>query len=230
MGSVSDYLSDPFLDRAIDQLDEEKSVGVALLAFAKTIIDRPENTDKYSNSYAGHAAQLQINCTLNELQLWCSRIWDKTGHSLPMVAKKLRPRAGDIRCARLQAHPDWPHSALGLDNLDKDVAAWCSEIDTTLDSSLVLRLRERRNETFAHLLRGVSADRRHREQRGLEEGYTWNEVLPHVERTSELISRLTLIWQFKSHDISETEEIYRKYCEGYWEMLPTFSEVERGKP
>ena len=227
MMSTSDYLKDRIIDRALDQLDDEKSFGIALISFAKTIVDRPENWNKIKDSFAGHAADLQIRVVLRELRLWCSRIWESNGDSLPIVARRIVNKAEAIYAARKAAHPDWPEDFLGEPSLNASIRDFCREVAETANSEIVKKLRVTRDENFAHLLRGLSGARRLVGDRFDPDSYSWNEVLQLAKRTVQLISQVNLIWRFHSHDDDGTFRVYTKYCEKYWDLLPNFSDAER---
>lgn len=160
MVNVCDVLKDKWIDRAISQLDDEKSFGIMLSEFSRTVIDRPDTFAKIDDSYAGHAARLQITCVLRELRLWCCRIWDSNGHSLRQLAPRLVRSEKEIVAARLRAHPDWPDEQLGCGTLPAKIEAFATTVKETSELPLIRELKLTRDEHFAHLAQGVSGIRR----------------------------------------------------------------------
>lgn len=227
MGSVSDFEIDQRVDQALDQLDDEKSFGIALSEFSRTIIDRPENHRKIKDSFAGHAINLQNTTILRELRLWCCRIWEKNGNSLPVVGARIKSSALQIIEVRRKAHPDWPEELLQSNELGVRIDAFTDRIEEIEKWAVLSELRVTRDEHFAHLLRGVSGTRRKRQLISLEnEGYTYNDVLKLADESVALISEAIFIWRFHSHNDENTRKMLRKYYEGYWKLLPTFSALE----
>lgn len=229
--TVSDVLKDDLLDNALDQLDDERTLGIALLAFARTVIDRPENNRKIDGSYSGHAMALLTHLALRELRMWCSRVWEipmkgNPVHSLPMVAKSLQGRHLEIFNARLRAHPDWPRHFLGEDTLEPSLAAFVISVEDMKNSNLLNQLRLVRHEHFAHLVKGRSRFRSKLDTSMIESSYTWNDVLNLTERSIALIADATLIWKFHSHDSHATLDKLSKYYENFWRYMPNLSEME----
>ncbi len=228
MGGVSNILKDEWIDRAIAQLDDEKSFGIMLSEFSRTVIDRPDTHIKIANSYAGHAAQLQITCVLRELRLWCCRIWDSNGHSLRQLAPRLVSAKGNIVLARRRAYPDWPEEQLGCEMLPNRITEFKNSVESISNSSLIAELKLSRDEHFAHLTKGVSGIRRQLSQTGAgSNGYSYNEVLELVDRSVSLIAEAISIWRFEVHSDEDSARIFRSYSEQYWSVMPNFSEIER---
>ena len=226
MGSVSDIRIDEKVDDAINQLDEEKSFGIALAEFSRTIVDRPENHRKIANSFSGHAVHLQNTVILREMRLWCCRIWEKNGHSLPFVSAKFIALSQKIIAARRLAHPDWPEHLLQVSMLGGRIEAFAERVEQVGRSPVLIELRVTRDEHFAHLLAGVSATRKKNPVPIEREGYTYNEVLLLVDESVALIAEAIFIWRFHTHSDENSRKILRRYYERYWELLPVFSELE----
>jgi hypothetical protein len=228
MNQVSDYLTDPWIDPAVEQLDDEKHLGISLVAFSRTLVDRPDNWKKVVNSYAGHAADLHKTLVLRELQMWCCRVWDKTGHSLPVLAPRMKEKTDQIMMARQAAHPDWSDKQLGVSELPAQIGSFLQSIVSISDESIVSELRVLRNEHFAHLTKRPIKKRKLLESDG-KSGYSYNEVIELAERSIVLISEAILIWRFHSHADSATSRLLTKYYETYWRLLPNFSELEEAE-
>jgi hypothetical protein len=226
MIKVSDILKDPWIDGALEQMDSEKSLGIQLVEFSKTIIDRPDTYAKIANSYSGHAADLQIRCVLKELELWCNRLWDKQGRSLPKLAEEIGRKTAELVDSRKRAHPDWPIEMLQLEELPAIISAYEEKIKCLAETDLIQRLRLRRDEHHAHLLNEISALSRQRSKLGLENGYSYGEVLNLAEKSIELISEAIFIWRFHKHDDIQTAKQLSKIYERYWNYIPNLSEIE----
>jgi hypothetical protein len=231
VGNVSDFEIDPKVGQALDQLDDEKSLGIALSEFSRTIIDRPENHRKIRDSFAGHAVNLQNTVILRELRLWCCRIWEQNGNSLPVVGAHIKSYAQKIIEVRRIAHPDWPEELLQSNELGARMESFTDRIEQIKRRQVLSELRVTRDEHFAHLLRGISGARRKRQLASPEnEGYTYNEVLKLADESVALIAEAIFIWRFHSHNDENTRKMLRKYYEGYWSLLPVFSDLEaRGR-
>lgn len=229
MVQVSEKLTDPWIDRAVEQLDNEKRFGIALVAFSRTVVDRPENWKKIENSFAGNAVDLHRRLALRELQMWCCRVWDKQGHSLRGLAPRLKEKSAQIADAHLRAHRDCPEEDPEVTKLPASIEAFCESVEIASASRLLVELRIVRDEHFAHLLEGVSARRRSRVNDPPELGYTYNEVLDLAEQSVALISEAIFVWRFHRHRHSDsaTAKLLTKYYESYWRLLPNFAELEK---
>ncbi len=222
---VANYPIDDWLDQALDQLIDECDIGAALFAFSKTIVDRPENFAKIADSYSGHAVHLQNRCVLNELQLWCCRIWEKNGNSLPNFAERIRGKGHEIATVRKRVHPDWPENQLELDIVVEQVESFCDEVEQAATDDFVVRLKVRRDEQFAHILRRAGA-RKKLEAMGVEEGYSLNEVFLHSESALRLIAEARRLLWFEVCNPVDRMKMLAKHYEAYWKYLPNLSEVE----
>lgn len=229
MASVSDHLKDPAIDGALDQLDTERNAGLSLLAFSRTVVDRPENYAKIANSYAGHAADLQIYCVLREIRLWTCRIWERNGNSLPRLREMLDGQSDRILNARRKAHPDWSSDPLEEKTLPTVLSDWCARIRELSDGSLIKKLRVVRDEHFAHLLEGKAGVRKTTPVELIEEGYSYNDVFELVDESCRLIAEAIRIWRFHVLDHDGRYKILLEYYEAYWEFFPNLSELEAEK-
>lgn len=219
--------SHPLIDRIVDQLADERNSGIALLAFAQSIIGNEERYAKITNSYAGHIARLQINCALRELRLWCSRVWDRTGHSLPVLAQEIEGRWTEIVDARRAALPDWPDEFLTELADSSPLDDFIHKVRCLAQSDLVAGIRIHRDEHFAHLLAGVSRARLYAQKRKIDTEYCYDDVVKLARQSCDLMSEAARLWRFTIHDTEDGLRIYEKYCNCYWDALPNFSEVER---
>lgn len=225
MGSVSDIVIDKWVDQALDQLDTEKTYGIALSEFTRTIIDRPENHSKIANSYSGHAVDLQNRAILRELRLWCCRVWDTNGNGLPGVCRRIEGFQDKIIETRRVAHPDWSEEALGCNEVKSRVLTLSTKVQQVLDGEVLAELKVTRNEHLVHLNHGRSGARRSRPADS--DGYSYNEILDLADTTVKLISEAIFLWQFRSHSDDASRRIVRKYFERYWRLLPNFAQLER---
>ena len=225
-GRVSDYLVDPLIDGALDQLDDERSSGLALLAFCRTVVDRPENYAKIADSFSGHAADLQIRCVLREIRLWSCRVWERNGNSLPCVCAMLDGKTDDILGARRKAHPDWPHEQLELGTLHLVMSKWNARISAISNDPLLRNLRVVRDEHFAHLLEGRSGARKVTPAALITEGYSYNEVFALVDESCRLIAEAIRFWRFHVLDHDGTYKMLSRCYEDYWEFFPNLAELE----
>lgn len=220
LASVSDHLKDPAIDGALEQLDSEGNSGIALLAFCRTVVDRPENYAKIADSYAGHAADLQIHCALREIRLWACRVWERNGNSLPRLGEMLDGQSERILNARLKAHPDWPSDFLEEEALPTVLSDWCARIKELSDGSLIKKLRVVRDEHYAHLLKGKAGIRKTTPTELIDEGYSYNDVFELVDESCRLIAEGIRIWRFHVLDFDGSYKIFLKYCEAYWDFFP----------
>lgn len=230
MGSVSEIKIDMKVDRAIDQLDDEKTLGIALSEYARTIVDRPENYAKIANSFAGHAVHLQNNIILRELRLWCCRVWDKNGNSLTLLGRDILRYAPEITNARRKAHPDWQESELRLTELPLKIKHFSEKVAQESENPILAELKIFRDEHLAHLLLGISGATRSKTKSKAkaqaDEGYSYNDVLKIVDLSVDMISEAIFLWRFHVHDDAGTRKTARKYYEAYWRILPNLSEAE----
>lgn len=215
------------LNPALEQLDDEKSLGIALLALSRTVIDRPELYKKIEDSYSGHALDLMIKVSLREIRMWCCRVWEKNGNSLPIVASLLSQKQLEISEWRKGAHPDWPETFLGLDKLPQNISEFCNQVTSISDGDLIKKLRITRDEHFAHLLAGKAGSRKFLDTQAIEQGYSWSEVQELVSISLGPISQAILIWRFHSHDVERSISVYQRYCENFGEVLPNLSDAEQ---
>jgi hypothetical protein len=229
MGAVSDIFLDKWIDPALKQLEKEQRFGLALIEFARSVADKTEVWDKLQDSDAGHAADIQIKVMIRELQLWCCRIWDKKGNSLRQVARRIFEKEAEIVIARRKAHSDWTDEQLGLTMLHQKIAMLKLEIERVFNSEIVLKLRVTRNEQLAHLLEGISGDRRTHFPNDTYDGYSLNEVLTLADETISLLSAVAKLWSFTSYTAPGTAILYRLRYEAYWRFLPKFSELEQAE-
>jgi len=221
---------DAWLDEALHAIDDQAELGICYFAFAKTIIDRPENDEKISNSYSGHAVHIQNIAVLRELQLWCCKNWEKNGFSIPQFGAKIRGRASDIEAHRRSAHPDWDDRWLGIGKVEGEIEGFCAKIVEIAESDLIARLRVRRDEQFAHILGdGKAGSRKLLKIMNVAEGYTLSEIMSLCGATFELISQAKLLLWFHSHDFLNTAEMMGKHYERYWRLLPKLSVLEQNE-
>lgn len=215
------------IDRIVDQLSDERNSGLALLAFGQSIVGNEARYAKISGSYSGHIARLQINCTLKETRLWCARVWDRTGHSLPVLAKQIDGRWPDIIAARRAAHPDWDDEYLIEPGNSCPLDDFVCNVKDLAGSDLIAGIRIYRDEYFAHLLAGVSGARRKADQTQIDTKYCYDDVFKLVRQSCDLISEAVRLWRFEVHSSEACLRIYESYCNSYWDALPVFTEVEK---
>ncbi len=220
-------LFDKTINPALEQLDNEKMLGIALLAWSNTIVDRPDNDSKIVDSYSGHALHLPITISLREIRLWCCRVWERNGNSLPVIASAISERESQIAHWRRVAHPDWPESVLGLDALGERICSFREKVEQIEHGTLIKKLRVARDEHFAHLLAGKAASRKKLTAAEVGESYSWSEVQQLVRLSLDLIAEAILIWRFHSHDVARFVQSFQGYCENFWQVLPTLKEAER---
>lgn len=222
---TSDFLTDEFVDRAIEQINDEFMLGIALLAFSRTVIDRPENWDKIKDAYSGNAIDLMIKMTLRELRLWCVRLLEPNGHSLVQVASRLPQLREKIVAARFAANPKWSDDQLEVDVLSDQIEDFCLKVKQLSESLVATELRIVRDEHFAHLLKGISAFRKRKTTRS-DDGYTWSEVTDLMMQLLESCAQLKRIWFFHVHSVESSVSSYQRYCEGFWKLLPNLKNAE----
>ena len=163
---------------------------------------------------------------LRELRLWCCRVWDKNGYSLPNVSKRIKSHCDAIVSARRAAHPEWPEHLLQAESLPERIQSFVDRVGVIKNRPILIELKIHRDEHFAHLLRGVSGTRRVNPVSEEREGYTYNEILGLADESVELISEAIFIWRFHSHNDDERRKVLRQHYERYWSLLPVFSELE----
>ncbi len=228
MASVRDFVNNPWIDLAIEKHDDQAAIGGELLAFARTIIDRPENYQKIVNSDAGRAVFIQCSAVLNELILWTVRMWEDNGYSLPRFASSIASKVDEIVRGRNLAHPDWPEAQLQLSLVATEVSQFCDEVASLKGSDTVARLKAWRDENLGHILKAGQAPAGKRLRKlGISEDFSWNEVTALVVRSLELLSKGRLIFWFQSVNYLQQSISLQKHCESYWRLLPNFSDLEQ---
>jgi len=220
------YEANKFLIKAIAQLESEKTLGISLVEYSRTIVDRPENYAKIANSFAGHAVHLQNSITLRELRFWCVRVLEPKGHSLLNVSRRISEYSTDLVEKRRIENPDWSNEMLGLEKLPVRISEFVKNVETLSNEQALKPMKILRDEELAHLLRGVSAERREQTANSDQRSYSFNDVFRLADLAVNLISEAILIYRFEAHDDAGTRKIVRSYYESYWNLLPKFSDVE----
>ena len=215
-----------FLITAVEQLESEKTLGISLVEYAKTIVDRPENYAKIANSFAGHAVHLQNNIILRELRLWCVRVLEPKGNSLLNVSRRISEYSNDLAEKLRRENPDWSEESLGLANLPSKTRKLLDNVQKLSDDPALKPMKILRDEELAHLLRGVSAERRLHLVNSDKLNYSYNDVFRIANQAVNLIREAIFIYRFQDHDDAGTRAIVRSYYESYWNLLPKFSDVE----
>ena len=215
-----------FLITAVEQLESEKTLGISLVEYSKTIVDRPENYAKIANSFAGHAVHLQNNIILRELRFWCVRVLEPNGNSLFNVSRLISEYSADLVLKRRLENPDWSEESLRLANLPSQTRKFLNNVEQLSDDPALKPMKILRDEELAHLLRGVSSKRRLQPVDSDKLSYSYNDVFRIANQAVNLIREAILIYRFQDHDDAGTRAIVRSYYESYWNLLPKFSDVE----
>ena len=217
--------TEKFLIKAVEQLESEKPLGISLVEYSRTVVDRPENYEKIANSFAGHAVHLQNKITLRELRLWCVRVLEPNGHSLFNVSRCISNHSKDLVEKWRNEHPDWSKEELELDKLSGRISKFVKDVESLSKDHALTPMKIFRDEELAHLLRGVS-DRREKTANSEKLRYSYNDVFRVADLAINLISEAIWIYRFQAHDDDRTRKIVRSYYESYWKLLPKFSDVE----
>ena len=215
-----------FLIKAIEQLESEKNLGISLVEYSRTIVDRPENYAKIANSFAGHAVHLQNSIILRELRLWCVRVLEPKGHSLLNVSRYISKYSTDLLEKRRTENPDWSKEKLGLEKFPIRIFEFVKNVENLSDDQALKPMKILRDEELAHLLRGVSAKTRGQTANSDQPSYSYNDVFRVADLDVNLISEAIWIYRFQVHDDAGTRKNVRSYYESYWNLLPKFSDVE----
>lgn len=215
-----------FLDRAFTQIKGEKYVALRELSYLRMTLDNPIVSEKVGGSYTGQIVELQIRAVARNTAMFCARMWDKNGHSLPQIAARLKNANQHIADSRTQKHPDWSPSDLGLPQLSAKIDRFHKEITQFKDSREYDGLRIARDEFLAHSLKDKSGFRKKHSDADDISTPTLNETCELSHKTLNLIVEAENIWKFSIHSIEDNLSELDRISEAYWEAFPTLSEVE----
>jgi hypothetical protein len=224
--SEKDFLkAQKFLLKAIDQLESEKTLGIALIEYSKTIIDRPDNHAKIVDSFAGHAVRLQNYVILRELRMWCLRVLEANGHSLPNISSLILKYESKLANKRRLDNPSWSETWLESDKISLRVSDFVRNVNALTISPAIKPMRVFRNEELAHLTRGMEQNKSKADS-SISFKYSYNDVINIANCAVDLISEAIRIVKYQSPDNDGLREILRSHYESYWNLLPKFSTLE----
>ncbi len=218
------------LDAILERLIKECGPATLYSVYLRDITDHKNRWETYRDSYAGNIIEMNIINAENALILYCSRIWEtnQDGRSIPNAQNLISSNRDDI-----------------VERRSKDIEAqhvkkWKAKqhrfIEDSFDryhelaNSQTLRVsRNIRTENLAHLLEN-SRDKNRNFPEGFENhGVTLNDLCDYADRSTKLIQDFYRFVTGTDHSLEENAEVFKYYCESFWNIMPVFRNAEQSK-